>query len=109
MRIFLTLLFVVTLILSFRSAAYAMMPYSSDSSLRCNNGLVTLGESKLDVFSKCGTPSNEADVGKVFNGYSTDYQQDWTYNMGSTSYLYTLKFAGNHLMQISRGSRGFPR
>jgi hypothetical protein len=107
MKKFLVMLLLSTFVMSFSASAFALEPFNDNSFMRCNNGLVTIGEKMGDVLTKCGKPVHREDVGRVFNGYTTDVQQDWTYNRGPTSFLYTLKFAGDHLMEISRGSRGY--
>lgn len=81
------------------------------NSLRCaNSQLVMLGDSKLDVVSKCGDPAMKESVGKQYGlsggVYESRVQEEWTYNFGPNDFLYVLTFEGGFLKTIGRGGRG---
>ena len=64
-------------------------------SLKCDNGIVQVGDSKFDVQSKCGEPSALEEGGDV-----------WIYDFGSTEFLYYLTFKHDIVEWIQVGERG---
>jgi hypothetical protein len=89
----------------------AQPAFGDDTHLRCKSGgLIAVGESKLEVVSKCGEPASKDTVerripGSVPTGYVTIEQ--WTYNFGPSDFIYMLEFQGSTLKTIKRGERGF--
>ena len=79
--------------------------------LRCKSGgLIMLGESKLEVVSKCGEPNSKSTSERWVPGsrppvYTTI--EEWTYNFGPRDFIHTLEFQGSSLKAIKRGDRGF--
>ena len=103
-----TLLFIFVIMFSVVCQAFAAGDSLSD--LRCKSGLVMLGESKLEVLSKCGEPSSKSTVDRRVPGYSKPVYvtiEEWTYNFGSRDFIHTLEFEGSVLKAIKRGDRGF--
>ncbi len=86
--------------------------FSDDSlsDLRCKSGLVMIGESKLEVVSKCGEPASKDTVDRRVPGsVGPQYVkiEEWTYNFGPTDFIHVLEFQGATLKAIRRGDRGF--
>jgi hypothetical protein len=84
----------------------------ADDSLRCKSGsLIMLGESKLEVASKCGEPGSKSTVDRRVAGSGSRVMyvtiEEWTYNFGPRDFIYTLEFQGSKLTAINRGERGF--
>ncbi len=87
--------------------------FSDDSltDLRCKSGLIMIGESKLEVVSKCGEPASKDTVERRVPPWSARPQyvtiEEWTYNFGPTDFIHVLEFQGSSLKAIKRGDRGF--
>ena len=65
------------------------------SELRCSGGIISTGDSKMEVETKCGSPTDRAEGGEV-----------WIYNLGSTRFVYYLTFADGRLERIQSGPFG---
>jgi hypothetical protein len=82
----------------------------SESTLRCKNDIVSLGDTQYEVLSKCGDPVHKATVGeqKQRRPGGADYMpvEEWTYNFGPTSFIYVLQFTGGKLTDIITKERG---
>jgi hypothetical protein len=88
--------------------------YADDylTDLRCNSGLIMLGESKLEVVSKCGEPVSKDTTDRRVPGSSSSNPayitvEEWTYNFGPYDFIHVLEFQGTTLKAIRRGARGF--
>lgn len=118
-------------ILSFVFAGSTLALDAVDS-FRCGSKLVMIGDTKIDVVSKCGEPARRENVvrstsvkksgkksgkksPKKSGGQGTKVEErsrvdeQWTYNLGSRDFVYTLSFEGVELKSIGRGGRGTNR
>lgn len=98
---------------------------ATDSSLRCDGRIVSIGALKNEVESICGTPDGieaweEAQGSAVSQRY--DYAKEryrapkliigpihmerWTYDMGSNKLIRYLLFMNGELIKIETGDRG---
>ena len=75
---------------------------TAESSLRCDDGLVTVGDNKLQVQRSCGEPVTKS----VIRG---DYSiiEEWHYNLGAGDFLYLFTFEHGQLKTITRLGRGY--
>jgi len=101
-------------------------------SFRCDSKLVMIGDTKIDVVSKCGEPARRENVvrsttvkksgkksgkksPKKSGGQGTKAEErsrvdeQWTYTCGSRDFVYALSFEGVELKSIGRGGRGTNR
>jgi len=101
-------------------------------SFRCDSKLVMIGDTKIDVVSKCGEPARRENIvrstsvkksgkksgkksPKKSGGQGTKAEErsrvdeQWTYTFGSRDLVYTLSFEGVELKNIGRGGRGTSR
>ena len=101
-------------------------------SMRCDSKLVMIGETKVEVASKCGEPtlrekithsttvkksgkkSGQKSSKKSGGGGSKSEErsrvdEQWTYDLGPRDFIYTLTFEGVELKSIGRGGRGTRR
>jgi len=76
-------------------------------SFRCGSRVVSTGETKIDVISKCGSP-DYSEMGSVFfSGSSAIAIETWHYNCGDGRFNYILKFKDGKLVEIkSTGTYG---
>ena len=85
-------------------------PISPDT-LRCRNELIITGETKVDVLAKCGQPLLREMVGedRIRTPYGDEIRsiEEWTYNFGTTDFVYVLTFEGGRLIQIRQERRGY--
>ncbi len=107
------LLVLPCLLLGFASQALA---------LRCGNGLVDVGATRIEVLKKCGEPAlvDEWDEEETFRrGPEIDrpgekkrrtvivHVEQWVYNFGPTRFIYMLKFRNGVLAEITTGDHGY--
>lgn len=83
-------------------------------SMRCNNGIVSVGNSKYEVLQKCGEPTRKETVYRTVNYYGrpkTRSLQEWTYDFGPNEFVYLLHFdsSGAVIKCISTNSYGYKR
>ena len=118
-------------ILSFVFAGSTLALDAVDS-FRCDSKLVMIGDTKIDVVSKCGEPARRENIvrstsvkksgkksgkksPKKSRGQGTKAEErsrvdeQWTYTFGSRDFVYTLSFEGVELKSIGRGGRGTNR
>ena len=83
--------------------------------LRCGNNIVDVGDSKIEVLSKCGEPALKEEVGEDFtrefdsreSRKAKRYVEKWTYNFGSTRFIYVLTIRDGKVIDISTEDKGF--
>lgn len=122
------------LMLPFLMAVVAGSALALDAidSMRCGSKLVMIGETKVEVASKCGDPtlrekithstavkksgkkSAQKSSGKSGGGGTKSEErsrvdEQWTYDLGPRDFIYTLTFEGVELKNIGRGGRGTRR
>lgn len=89
-------------------------------SLRCEGGLVSEGDSKLDLLGKCGPPTlREAETeerskvrvsadGRSTTGRATAVTVErWTYNFGPRQFVQHVTLEGGRVRSVARGSYGY--
>ncbi|KRW59233.1 DUF2845 domain-containing protein [Pseudomonas sp. TTU2014-080ASC] len=77
----------------------------ASSTLRCESGLVSLGDSSAKVFNQCGEPVSQdfigfKEVGDEYGFRNEVKVEEWTYGPRNGMY-YFLKFEGGRLSKIS--------
>jgi len=93
---------------------------AADGSLRCGNGLVSVGDSKLDLLGKCGRPALEEqqprEVGASYrdreggSGWrqrSLTSVERWTYDFGTSSFIQVVTMELGKIVRIEQGGRGY--
>lgn len=84
-------------------------PHQADDGLQCSARLVNRGDTKPEVFSKCGRPTfqdQRTEVRLQGSTLVTITVDVWTYNNGPRSFLRTLTFENGRLVEIRAGSQG---
>jgi hypothetical protein len=96
----------------------------ADRAFRCHARLVYIGDSKADVYSKCGEPDHIDEWEENPNGYTSkiyDYEKEryqlpelikgpirfeqWTYDLGPNQFNRYLFFQNGELYKIERGNK----
>jgi hypothetical protein len=95
--------------------------FSADGhAFRCGSGLVTSGDSKIQVSTTCGKPTSketacegrQTSVGKdkdgkiIKNKKCAEKVEIWYYNCGDNDYIYALTFKNGKLSRESNEGRG---
>jgi len=107
------------------SALMACTPAEADSSLRCDNAIVSLGATRHEVLDTCGPPDSRESWETAHNQYVRqlyDYEKDrwilpklivgpiqmerWTYDFGSHKFIRYLHFLNGELIKIETGDKG---
>ena len=94
----------------------ALLPLTvaAGESLTCGSRLVSEGDTKAEVFIKCGKPAwrdNWIDQvtgrgGPLEQRVTTEHER-WVYNFGPNAFLRFLLFENGRLISISTGERGY--
>ena len=96
--------------------------------LRCSGSIVSIGDTKSRVFEKCGEPDHiesweeerikkdyyhSYDHYRFHEGYREPFLvkeyvkiEEWTYNLGPTSFIRYLLFENGRLKKINLGEKG---
>jgi len=100
-------------------AAMHMAVASETTSMRCNGSVISVGDSKADVLTKCGEPIYKEKVGhqttgrvttglKSLNSAEHEYEEtetdreEWLMNVGSGQFFRVLTFEGSELVKIEK-------
>ncbi len=83
--------------------------------LRCGNNIVDVGDTKIEVLAKCGEPTLKEEVGEDLTREHDSretrrakrYVEKWTYNFGSTRFIYVLTIRDGKVIDISTEDKGF--
>lgn len=108
----------IPLALALGAAALAR-PARADS-LRCDGGLVSVGDTKLDLLGKCGQPAlAEARPVERAGALLTPGQrlqasrtvagtvETWTYNFGPRRFTSVVTLEGGRVVRVERGGYGY--
>lgn len=101
--------FVVFLMVLFIGAAATV----SGESFYCGSRVVSTGDTKIEVFSKCGSPDYEEMVAVETTGsvgarvdLSTKYVEKLYYNCGKDRFIRVLTFTDGKLVKIENAGYG---
>jgi hypothetical protein len=107
-------------LLAVAAALVAPAARAGDDSLRCDGGLVSLGDTKLDLLGKCGEPTLrdahqvQRSVASVRDGERRLERSEvayaverWTYDLGKNRFAYSVTLALGKVTAIERGGYGY--
>ena len=80
-------------------------------SIRCDGGIVSVGDSRLDLFAKCGQPALQ-EAEPVVTAGNVDLSlliERWTYDFGPDRFLVIVSLQGGKVIAVERGGYGYPR
>jgi hypothetical protein len=91
----------------------------ADDSFRCEGGIVSVGNHKIDLLGKCGEPAlEEPRVEERFFQYGEERHrwrrrvsltvERWTYNFGPERFLQFVTMEAGKIVAIGRGGYGYP-
>ena len=102
------------------AAALSLPLAARADSIRCDGGIVSVGDSKLDLIGKCGLPALKesqeversqarfAPGGQLAAGRSAVATVErWTYNFGPRSFVQVVTLEGGKVTAVERGSYGY--
>ena len=69
---------------------------ATDSSWRCGQKIIEIGDSKYDVLTKCGEPKFKEEI----SGADERRVEEWIYKQGSRQLTRVLTFSGTRLVKI---------
>lgn len=77
-------------------------------SMSCDGGIVSVGDSRLDLFAKCGPPAlQEAEPVAATSADLALLIERWTYNFGPQRFIHIVSLQGGKVIAIERGSYGY--
>jgi hypothetical protein len=90
------------------SLALASSRAAADS-VRCDGGIVSVGDSKLDLLGKCGLPTLREVEPFIAppEGEILLPIERWTYNFGPGQFIQIVSLRGGKVIAIERGSYGY--
>lgn len=102
-------------------AAFLLLPLAARAdSLRCDGGIVSVGDSKLDLLGKCGPPAlREAQGeersrvrvdqgGQAASGRTTAVTVErWTYDFGPRAFVQYVTLEAGTITAVGHGSYGY--
>lgn len=93
-------------------AAASAIAYADDMPLRCNGGVVQVGDGEATVRQKCGPPYKSARanlMSQTIRGHEVQLApiMKWYYNLGSADYIYVLTIQDGKVTDIVTEGRGF--
>lgn len=80
------------------------------AALRCGNQIINLGDTPAKVKQYCGVPMRDSVIkrkSKANKNHHNEQQKIWTYNFGSSDFLYVLTFRNNKLNKIETHGYGY--
>lgn len=79
-------------------------------SIRCDGGIVSVGDSRLDLFAKCGPPAlEEAELVPATGNVDLSLLiERWTYDFGPDRFLMIVSLQGGKVIGVERGGYGYP-
>lgn len=90
---------------------------SQESSLRCERGIVAVGESKIDLLGKCGEPALREEwgtggwilvrAGAASVARGAVARERWTYDFGPSRFVMYATLEGGKVVSFERGSYGY--
>jgi hypothetical protein len=93
----------------------------ADDAIRCDGGLVTVGDAALDVAAKCGPPAlreehlvergaswREGAPGVTRERRDVSVVERWTYNFGPDRFIQIVTLAGGKVRHVEHGGYGYP-
>ncbi|HTN54141.1 MAG TPA: DUF2845 domain-containing protein [Anaeromyxobacter sp.] len=94
--------------------ATAAFPAVAEDSIRCDGGIVSVGDSKLDLLGKCGLPTlqDSRDVwrsGPPYQSQAVATVETWTYDFGPNRFMSTVSLLGGRVIGVERGGYGYAR
>jgi hypothetical protein len=72
-------------------------------SIRCDGGIVSVGDAKIDLLGKCGPPSLVEDRWRRKTAV-----ERWTYNFGPDRFLQFVTLVDGKVALVERGGYGYP-
>lgn len=94
---------------------FSMVMVGNAFAFDCNNQIVSIGDTKLEVKAKCGEPTsrevfNEEIIKKIDPATRQRIFaiiEEWTYNLGPQQFIRILTFKNGRLVNIEMGGYGF--
>jgi hypothetical protein len=83
--------------------ACPIVSFAAESTLRCEKGIVSVGDEKTEAKQKCGKPTgtdkstipkNRSKTGKAIK------VEEWTYNFGPQKFMKRLRFENGKLRDV---------
>lgn len=73
----------------------------AETTMRCDNGILSLGDSKYDTLTKCGEPAMKDSFPQpVGSGSASVTIDEWTYDFGPTRFVYIVRIEGGKVVRI---------
>lgn len=76
------------------------------SAFRCGSGLVTTGDTKVNVMGTCGQPTSKEVICPKKSYSCPGIVEIWYYNCGGNDYIYALTFEDGRLIKETTEGSG---
>jgi len=89
----------------------AASPATASDSIRCEGGIVRVGDARIDLLAKCGQPTLQEEEpvapGRVGDPGLALVIERWTYNFGPQQFIQVVSLQGGKVIAVERGSYGY--
>jgi len=92
-------------ILPFVGLTLSLLATPAAADMRCEGGLVNVGDSKGYVYEICGEPSFRDTIALDETSTTEGVVEQWTYNLGPGRFLRIVTFEAGLVSTIDRGDR----
>jgi len=96
---------------------FLLLPLSATaqqtSTMRCQNGIVSINDTIAEVLSKCGPPAFQDRRAETHSGGTSHGHHDavtvddWTYNFGPQAFMYQVIFENGRVNRIESRDQGY--
>lgn len=97
---------------------FLLLPVTVDAlqtgTMRCRNGIVSIGDTMPDVIKKCGSPAfqdrreeTSSYGSRHGRSYETVTVDEWTYNFGPQEFVYSVTFRNGRVAKIESLDTGY--
>ena len=81
------------------------------NALICDGGIVSDGDTQVDVLRRCGPPTFVTQPDKIYTDWGDSVRQTtvvhWIYNLGPGKFIRTITFTGGRVTDIEEGDYGY--
>jgi hypothetical protein len=88
---------IISIVLTYSTA----FGFDSFDSMRCDNGIASIGDTTAVITEKCGSPTAIRGSRRIVRSAGKDYfGQEWIYDFGPTQFIQVAIISGNKAIKF---------